>query len=535
MEAKVYDVVIVGVGLGGVAAALAVANQGLKALLTEETAWIGGQLTSQAVPPDEHPWIEEFGRTMGYHVLRKTLHCLYVISDDIRQDLPKNFNPGSGWVSAICARPDLWHQALELLLSPFVSNGTLTVCLHTIVSGGAQLSTPPSNVHGLPPKLVDDLVDSVALVNLETDEVTRVHATYFIDATELGDLLPLAGTEYRVGAEGIMDTLEPSAGNSRSSKNQQAFTWVFAMAEYPHPVEPIAKPAGYDRWRKLQPEFWPGPLFGLQDLDPITNQPRTPPLPLFSDDWRCWFKYRQIVDPANHLGHGLLPTTIVNWPQNDYFEGVIIDIDPELRWARLNESRELSASFLYYLQTECPRPDGQTGFSNLGLSSQYLGSADGFALTPYIRESRRIVARETITEADVAAEAFPGQKVSRTYPNSVGIGSYRIDLHPSTGGDAYIDLATLPFQIPLGAFIPVRTRNLIPACKNIGTTHITNGCYRLHPVEWNIGEVAGELAAFCIHFRTTPKDVYESPQQTRTFQERLIEKGVELEWPVEKM
>ena len=33
--------------------------------------------------------------------------------------------------------------------------------------------------------------------------------------------------------------------------------------------------------------------------------------------------------------------------------------------------------------------------------------------------------------------------------------------------------------------------NLLPAGKNIGTTHITNGCYRLHPVEWNIGEVAG--------------------------------------------
>ena len=43
--------------------------------------------------------------------------------------------------------------------------------------------------------------------------------------------------------------------------------------------------------------------------------------------------------------------------------------------------------------------------------------------------------------------------------------------------------------------IRLRMRNLLPACKNIGTTHITNGCYRLHPVEWNIGEAAGVLAA----------------------------------------
>ena len=68
---------------------------------------------------------------------------------------------------------------------------------------------------------------------------------------------------------------------------------------------------------------------------------------------------------------------------------------------------------------------------------------------------------------------------------------YRIDLHPSTGGDNYIDVASCPFEIPLGALLPQRVTNLIPAGKTIGTTHITNGCYRLHPVEWNIGEVAG--------------------------------------------
>ena len=30
--------------------------------------------------------------------------------------------------------------------------------------------------------------------------------------------------------------------------------------------------------------------------------------------------------------------------------------------------------------------------------------------------------------------------------------------------------------------------------KNLGATHITNGCFRLHPVEWNVGESAGEAA-----------------------------------------
>ena len=32
----------------------------------------------------------------------------------------------------------------------------------------------------------------------------------------------------------------------------------------------------------------------------------------------------------------------------------------------------------------------------------------------------------------------------------------------STGGDNYIDISSLPFQIPLGALIPVRVENLMP-------------------------------------------------------------------------
>ena len=57
------DVVIIGGGLGGCAAALSACANGLHVLLTEETDWIGGQVTSQGVPPDEHQWIEEFGST----------------------------------------------------------------------------------------------------------------------------------------------------------------------------------------------------------------------------------------------------------------------------------------------------------------------------------------------------------------------------------------------------------------------------------------------------------------------------------------
>ena len=50
------DVVVAGGGLGGCAAALAALGNGLSVILIEETDWLGGQLTQQAVPPDENRW-----------------------------------------------------------------------------------------------------------------------------------------------------------------------------------------------------------------------------------------------------------------------------------------------------------------------------------------------------------------------------------------------------------------------------------------------------------------------------------------------
>jgi hypothetical protein len=95
----------------------------------------------------------------------------------------------------------------------------------------------------------------------------------------------------------------------------------------------------------------------------------------------------------------------------------------------------------------------------------------------------------------------------------------------------YIDFSSLPFEIPLGSLIPVRMENLLPACKNIGTTHITNGCYRLHPVEWNIGEAAGALAAYCLDHSESPRGVRNTQAKLQAFQRHLRGRGFELNWP----
>jgi FAD dependent oxidoreductase len=131
------------------------------------------------------------------------------------------------------------------------------------------------------------------------------------------------------------------------------------------------------------------------------------------------------------------------------------------------------------------------------------------------------VAEHTVVEHELGAQ----------HPDSVGIGSYRIDLHPRTGGEGYLDIDAPPFQIPLGALVPVRVENLLPGAKNLGTTHITNGCHRVHPVEWNVGEAAGSLAAFCAERSRRPRELHAHAALRDDFRERLARDGVELAWP----
>ncbi len=161
-----------------------------------------------------------------------------------------------------------------------------------------------------------------------------------------------------------------------------------------------------------------------------------------------------------------------------------------------------------------------------------VGTEDGLAKSVYLRESRRIQADFTVCEQHVGVEQRAGLIGAARFPDSVGVGSYRIDLHPGTAPRTYVDISTWPFQIPLGALIPQRVVNLLPACKNAGVTHITNGCYRLHPVEWNIGEAAGALAAWCQVKGLQPRQIRNDATLLADFQSMLRDDlGFVLEWP----
>ncbi len=521
------DIAIIGGGTGGVAAALAALRRGKTVVLTEQYEWLGGQFTSQAVPPDEHPWIEHFGCTRSYRRFRDDVRRFYRDFYPLTPGahvLGENFNPGGGWVSRLCHEPRIAHIVLQSHLQPFFATGRLTV-LPFCRPVEAQFN--------------GDEVASVTVLDERDGERIEIIAPFFLDATELGDLLDLAQIESVIGAESQSEHDEPHAPLQAQPLNQQSVSFCFPMSFHEGENHTLDKPANYDFWKNYRASFWPGANLSWTQTHPITLETRTRSLfPVEGrDPWESLFGFRQILE-SSHFQPGFAPPlSLVNWPQIDYWLGPLVGVSAEEKQKHLQGARELSLAFFHWMQTEAPRHDGKgNGYPELRLRVDVSGTKDGLAQAPYIRESRRIRAEFTVVEQHVASDLRPNG--SEKFHDSVGVGCYRIDLHPSTGasgtgedGDNYIDVGSQPFQIPLGSLIPLRVENVLPACKNLGVTHITNGCYRLHPVEWNIGEASGALAAHCLTTNQTPRAVRNSSDKLQLFQRELEADGFELDWP----
>lgn len=518
------EIAIIGAGVGGFAAALAALREGRRVILTEETPWIGGQLTSQMVPPDEHPWIEMFGGTRSYRAYRESVRSFYrhqfPLTESARTQVP--FNPGGGSVSIITHEPVVSVSVLDATLAPYLSSGQLTL------------------LRQYRPVTVDTAQDRIRAITLEhmlDKHRVTITAPYFIDATEQGDVLPLARCEFITGQESQKQTGEPSAPTEARPDNIQSFTVCFAISHHDGENHTIDKPADYAFWRDYIPQLkpaWPGKLLAWHMSNPITLEKRIVDFDPREDSGKpnaplnLWL-YRRIRRRRNYVNWEQdADISLVNWPQNDYWLGNLHNNSPEEAARHLRGGKQLSLSLLYWMQTEAPRADGKAGWPGLKLRHDQSGTEDGLAMYPYIRESRRILAEFTVCEQHVAAK---GRQSAERFNDSVGIGSYRIDLHPSSGGDNYIDVSSHPFQIPMGALIPRRIENLLAASKNLGVTHITNGCYRLHPVEWNIGESAGALAAEALRLKEPPRKIRNDQKLLTAFQARLRTHGVQTEWP----
>ena len=283
----------------------------------------------------------------------------------------------------------------------------------------------------------------------DTGERSDGHAPYVLDATETGELLPLTGGEHVTGFESSDDTGEPSAPDEAQPLNMQAVSVCFAV-DHVDGDHAIDKPGGLRLLAQLPAAVWGGPLLSWRRTDPRTlatpsarfapNPEDDPqaiqPTAREGGDVNLW-TFRRIAARRNFVARLRTRATsrLVNWPHDRLLAAARCSTCRRCRASHLERARDLSLSFLYWMQTEAPRPDGGTGFPGTATARRCDRGPDGLAMAPYIRESRRIRAQYTVVEQDLSLRTYAASRRGAAIPDSVGVGMYRIDLHPSTGGD----------------------------------------------------------------------------------------------------
>ncbi|MCX6607093.1 MAG: FAD-dependent oxidoreductase [Acidobacteria bacterium] len=447
------DVLIAGAGMGGVSGALRAADRGRSVCLTEESSWVGGQATAGGVSAlDEHKFIEITGAPLTYLQFRQKLRGAY----------GGIANPGACYVSSLCFEPKVAVKILDEMLA---SRSNITVLRRTKI---VELTR------------VGNRLTSALAVNLDSKQFVRITPGYVLDATETGDMLPLAGVAYTLGAESRTQTGEPHAPEKPNPACVQSFTYPFIIESRPgenHSLpklpdhEAIVKRQNFSLRMNYPSEYgWKGEVLYSMYGDDLPMPNNMSPRPFFS--------WRRVKNPN---------IALMNWPRQDYHEESILDRSPADQARILQQAKRTSYAFLAWLHYDLGHPE-------MKLLPEQMGTADGLSMVPYIRESRRMVARETVREQDIVAEFQPGVR-ARHFPASVGTGFYMVDIHPCGANEKGRMMMPRPFQIPLGALQPKDPiENFLPAGKNIGVTHLANGAYRLHPIEWNIGESAAILA-----------------------------------------
>ena len=518
-DVEVCDILVAGGSAGGTAAALSAAAAGASVCLLVETDWLGGQLTVQGVcTPDENRFIETSGCTRRYGQFREAVrsyyHTEYRISEGGKSQ--QCFNPGNCWVSGLAFEPAVGAALLAEMVQPYVASGAIRILYRTRVVDCAMRPDQP------------DVIDRV-IARHDSGREWQIRPKYVLDATDTGDVLPMCGEEgidWVVGAESRAETGEPDAPDTVRPDWVQPFTFPFPIDWSPATAAQniIEPPADYAELRDLQKyHIKHGAITGV-----FTGQ-------------APWWTYRRVLAAAN-FDDPRIPSDLamINTAGNDFYGGNILGSDaggPDRQAATLARARRAALGFLYWLQTECPRENGDGfGYPEFRLRKDVFGTEDGCSIQPYIRESRRLRSLRTIREQEIVVRDFSGNECrgesarAQFMPDSVGIGHYALDIHPNGHGEPNHYVATRPFQIPLGALVPVRLQNLLASCKNLGTTHLTNGAYRLHPIEWNIGESAGLLAAFCLDTGRLPKEVHADDALLRAFQELVLAEGIPIYW-----
>ncbi|MGB3297085.1 MAG: FAD-dependent oxidoreductase [Phormidesmis sp.] len=522
------SILVAGGSTAAYSATLAALKMNVDVCLVQPQKMVGGQFTGQGLPASDDGDLlkqtdsfstvegEKFAISRSQRWFRRRQRQLQPVQGRAQQ------NPGGAWVCPITTTPVTAATALHEPLIPYLESGKLRLVpdsepIEVLMSAASETDL--------------QRVGGVVFQNRLTGDRFTVKALVTLEATDFGDLLEIANLPSRVGQESRNDTGEAILRDYAIPECQQSFTFnVVVEHAAVGQGRKMKAPEGYGRDYWLNPyeftsDFWLKRSSGWQKRN-------------FFEPFGI-FRYRRIrrqllAEKEVSVGD----VSVINWGTsphpdkveccgNDFRYGYLIGIDRAARRVLIQKARDRAQAYIYYLQTH--------GIPDLKPRGDLTWSYDGIALEPYIREARRGIALTTIRHEDVAETFFPQQARARCFDDSLGVGQYHyLDLHGNlvqghvtpTGKD----VIALPFSLPAKSLVPMTTDGLVLSAKSLGTTHITNAAYRMHPMEWAIGEASGFLAVFAVWTKESPRRIVETLPLVRKLQGFMTRNGVPIFW-----
>ncbi|MCX5961978.1 MAG: FAD-dependent oxidoreductase [Cyanobacteria bacterium] len=476
MRSFTTDILIIGGTTSGTAAAIQAARRGIQVILVSEFEWLGGMLTSAGVAAPDGNELQAWQTGIWGEFLEELKIC----------------QPGgldNAWVSFFTYEPRIGAEIFERWVTELPNLKWI------------QNQTPRSVQRS-----------GNQITGVTTDDC-KITAKITIDATELGDLLPLGDIPHRWGWDSH-DFNEPSAPTELQDWMKrypiQVPTWVVVLKDYGEGQTAPAIEA-------------PNDDFDLTQFE------------------QAWENY----GGEKFLNYGRLPGDrfMINWPihGNDYGEGVDRLIQSQdARFAYGLEAQRHSLAFAYWIQQKLgmryglatdvfpPAPNDLRSIEN-----HHHRLHPALALHPYHRESRRIIGLTTVREQDLLPQGQRNASLPFTISGmgcdrveqvctAIAIGNYANDHHYPSGD---IPLAPksikwggrwtgTPFTIPYTALIPEQIDGFLACEKNISVTHMANGATRLQPLVLNLGQATGMAAALCVEQACQPRNLPVRSLQT---------------------
>lgn len=438
------EVLIIGAGTGGTAAAIQCARLGVPCILTEPSPWLAGMIAAAGV-----------SCTDGNHQLPSGMWQEFRAAIYQHYGGPKKV--ATGWVS---------HTNFE----PHVSDS-----IWKAMAAREKLLQVLYQHHFVAAIVQNQRVIGARFTNAANDSIS-IYAKVCIDATELGDVLAQAGVPFDVGME-ANDLAHDEVGITQSNDIIQDLTYVAILKDYGPTADcTIAKPIGYT------PEEFDGACTDYY----LNTQHKAP-----------------TVDAKKMLDYGRLPNGkyMINWPNagNDTYLN-LIPLTASERLLALEKAKQTTLRFIYFIQS-------QLGFRHLGIAHDEFNTPDRLPWMPYHREGRRMHGLVRMNMQHIAHPFTYGDPLYRT-GIAVGDYPIDHHHKKNESAPQHLSFYPIPsYNVPLGALIPKQVKGLIVAEKGISVSNVVNGTTRLQPVVMLTGQAAGVLAARCIMEQKEPAEI----------------------------